>query len=65
LIEGRLTVDPKSGGPRTWVGQDGTARATYEVTAQTVKFLSAKTEGGAESGMEEEGETPPSEEIPF
>jgi single-strand DNA-binding protein len=66
LIEGRLTVDPKTGGPRTWVGQDGAARASYEVTAQTVKFLSAKTEGGGgEGAMEEEGETPPSEEIPF
>ncbi len=43
----------------------GTSAASHEVTAQTVKFLSAKTEGGAEGGMEEEGETPPSEEIPF
>lgn len=65
LIEGRLTVDPNTGGPRTWVGKDGTARASYEVTAQTVKFLSSKTEGGGEGGVEEELDAPPAEDIPF
>ena len=65
LIEGRLTVDAKTGGPRTWVGQDGTPRASYEVTAQTVKFLSQRTEGAAEGGPEEDLEIAPSEEIPF
>lgn len=65
LIEGRLTVDAKTGGPRVWTGQDGTPRASYEVNAQTVKFLSARTEGGAEGGVEEEGEQAPAEDIPF
>lgn len=65
LIEGRLTVDAKTGGPRVWTGQDGTPRASYEVNAQTVKFLSARTEGGAEGSVEEEGEQAPAEDIPF
>jgi single-strand DNA-binding protein len=65
LIEGRLTVDSKTGGPRVWTGQDGTPRASYEVTAQTVKFLSARTEGGAEGGGEEDMESAPAEDIPF
>jgi len=65
LIEGRLTVDAKTGGPRTWVGQDGTPRASYEVTAQTVKFLSQRTEGAGEGGPEEALDIAPSEEIPF
>lgn len=65
LIEGRLTVDPKSGGPRVWTGQDGQARASYEVTAQTVKFLSQRSEGAGEGGAEEELDIAPSEEIPF
>jgi single-strand DNA-binding protein len=65
LIEGRLTVDSKSGGPRVWVGQDGNPRASYEVTAQTVKFLSARTEGAGEGGPEEEAESAPAEDIPF
>jgi single-strand DNA-binding protein len=65
LIEGRLTVDAKSGGPRVWTGQDGQPRASYEVTAQTVKFLSARSEGGGEGGMEEDVDAGPAEEIPF
>jgi single-strand DNA-binding protein len=66
LIEGRLTVDSKTGGPRTWVGQDGQTRASYEVTANTVKFLSARTEGAGEAGgMEEEMDIAPNDEIPF
>ena len=65
LIEGRLTVDTKSGGPRAWVGQDGQPRASYEVTAQTVKFLSQKSEGAGEGGAEDDMEIAPSEEIPF
>ena len=66
LIEGRLTVDAKSGGPRVWTGQDGQPRASYEVTAQTVKFLSGRSEGGSgEGGMEEDVEAGPAEEIPF
>lgn len=65
LIEGRLTVDAKTGGPRTWVGQDGTPRASYEVTAQTVKFLSQRSESSGEGGADEDMEIAPSEEIPF
>ncbi len=66
LIEGRLTVDAKTGGPKTWVGQDGQTRASYEVTASTVKFLSARTEGAGEAGsMEEEMDIAPNDEIPF
>jgi single-strand DNA-binding protein len=48
LVEGRLTPDPGTGGPRVWTGQDGAPRASFEVTAQTVRFLS--TRGEAESG---------------
>lgn len=38
LIEGRLNPDD-DGNPRVWTGNDGTARASFEVTAETVKFL--------------------------
>jgi single-strand DNA-binding protein len=47
LVEGRLTGDPKSGGPRIWTGQDGQPRASFEVSAQTVRFLSTRIEGEA------------------
>lgn len=40
LIEGRLTVDPATGGPRVWTRQDGSAAASFEVTAEAVRFLS-------------------------
>ena len=46
LVEGRLRSDPETHGPRTYTKTDGTPGSKYEVTAQTVRFLSAKGEGG-------------------
>jgi single-strand DNA-binding protein len=66
LVEGRMTADPKTGNPRLWQGQDGQTRASYEVTAQTVKFLSGRGEtGGAPSGGMMESEPVDESEIPF
>ena len=39
FVEGRLTIDQETGGPRVWQSQDGSWRASYEVTALEVKFL--------------------------
>jgi single-strand DNA-binding protein len=51
LVEGRLTADTATGGPRIWNAQDGTPRASFEVSANTVRFLSSRTEGdGGGSG---------------
>ncbi|MFN3742488.1 MAG: single-stranded DNA-binding protein [Anaerolineales bacterium] len=64
LVEGRLTGDPRTGGPRIWNGQDGQPRASFEVTAQTVRFLSARGDEGEVAsvpGME----VPSDEDIPF
>ena len=44
LVEGRLTADAKTGGPRVWSGQDGQPRASFEVSAQTVRFLSSRSD---------------------
>jgi single-strand DNA-binding protein len=49
LVEGRLTADPATGGPRIWTGQDGSTRASFEVSASTVRFLSSRSET-AEAG---------------
>src|SRR5512136_908130 len=49
LVEGRLTADPKTGGPRVWNKQDGTPGSSFEVSAQTVRFLSSRTDS-AEPG---------------
>lgn len=60
LIEGRLQPDPDTGGPRTWTGNDGVIRASFEVTASTVKFLGGWLTIGSDSKEEEAAE-----EIPF
>jgi single-strand DNA-binding protein len=49
LIEGRLTPDAKTGGPRIWQGQNGPA-ASYEISANTVRFLSARGEESGSAG---------------
>ncbi len=68
LIEGRLNADPSTGSPRTFTRQDGSVGASFEVTANTVRFLSTRMED--ESGALP-GEYPPppqgveSDDIPF
>jgi single-strand DNA-binding protein len=47
LVEGRLTSDPASGGPRIWTRQDGTPAASFEISAGTVRFLSTRQEDEA------------------
>lgn len=64
LVEGRLTVDAATGGPRVWTRQDGTPSASYEVSATTVRFLSSRgddTSGAASTPEHAAGE----EDIPF
>ncbi len=53
LIEGRLNPDPSTGGPKIWTRQDGTAGASYEVTANTVRFIGGRGEG--EGGLQGSG----------
>ncbi|HTX78033.1 MAG TPA: single-stranded DNA-binding protein [Longilinea sp.] len=70
LIEGRLTPDISSGGPRVWTRQDGTPSASYEVSASTVRFLSPRGESGDQEPMGDDmaadsGGAPSSDEIPF
>ena len=40
MVEGRLKVDPETGGPRVFERSDGTTGASFEVTANSVTFLS-------------------------
>src|SRR3989304_5080893 len=66
LVEGRLNPDD-NGNPRIWNASDGTPRASFEVTAQTVQFLggpggdaaSAPTEEGSAMGLPGTGPPPP------
>jgi single-strand DNA-binding protein len=67
FVEGELRGEASDGSqnPRIWQGNDGEHRASYEVTARTVKFL-GKREG---NGGPPIGEPPPGGEdddlLPF
>ena len=47
LVEGRLVCDPETGGPRLYTRQDGSPATSFEVSANTVRFLSGR-EGESE-----------------
>jgi single-strand DNA-binding protein len=69
IVEGRLRPDPATGGPRTFTRQDGTVGASYEITAETFRFIGGRDDvGGFSSGdSQAEGDIPAQEEdeIPF
>jgi single-strand DNA-binding protein len=65
LIEGRLRPDPATGGPRTYTRQDGTPGASYEVIANTVRFLSSRGEAEGEMSLGESGGASGEDDIPF
>lgn len=50
LVEGRLTPDKATGGPRIWSRQDGTPASSFEITAERVVFLGGREGGGGISG---------------
>jgi len=70
LVEGHLTPDKKTGGPRMWQKQDGTWGASFEVFASNIKLMPSgqRAEGGPSVSDEEIAgapETVGDEEIPF
>jgi single-strand DNA-binding protein len=71
-VEGRLVVDPETGGPKIWTGNDGQARASFELNVESVMFLgSAPAEGGNATAAPAAAQAAPpapefgGEEIPF
>lgn len=66
LVEGRMRPD-ENGNPRTWTGQDGVVRASYEVTADTVRFLGRREEEAVVPPVPEAAAEEPAEPeaIPF
>jgi single-strand DNA-binding protein len=70
LVEGRLTPDKNTGGPRIWDKQDGTKAASFEVFAINVKFMPSGQRAEAGPPISDEDlagapETVGDEEIPF
>lgn len=61
FIEGRLTADPSTGGPRIWTKQDGTPQAGFELTIVTIKFLDSRPESGSGAPALDA----PEDDIPF
>jgi len=68
LVEGRLTADPATGGPRIWRRQDGSAAASFEISAGSVTFLSSRADEEADDHPDGEPALAgrfDEEEIPF
>jgi len=68
LVEGRINADKTTGGPRLWTKQDGTTGASFEITAESVRFLSSGQrdgEGGASGGQAVHDAPADEENIPF
>jgi single-strand DNA-binding protein len=69
LVEGRLTPDKNTGGPRIWQKQDGSSGSSFEVTAGTIRFLSSRGESDASGGSAvDAGDmavAPAEDDIPF
>lgn len=47
LIDGRLNVDPKTGGPIVWFDESNNPHANFEIIASSVKFLTPTNTLGA------------------
>jgi single-strand DNA-binding protein len=70
LVEGHLTPDKKTGGPRMWQKQDGTWGASFDVFASNIKLMPSgqRAEGGqpvSDEDLAGAPETAGDEEIPF
>ncbi|MDY0020846.1 MAG: single-stranded DNA-binding protein [Anaerolineae bacterium] len=68
MVEGVLTPDKATGGPRIWTGQDGAARASFEVKADRVVLLGSRADAGAPSedvAAEPAADYQADEDIPF
>jgi len=68
LVIGRLRPDPQTGGPRVYNRNDGSSGASFEVTAQSVRFLPGgrgDNSGSYEQDMGDAAGGAEDEEIPF
>ncbi|MFN2273941.1 MAG: single-stranded DNA-binding protein [Anaerolineales bacterium] len=65
LIEGRLVPD-ENGNPRIWNRQDGSPAASFEISAQTVRFLGGRDDSGYDASESSPSSAVESEDdIPF
>ncbi len=65
LVEGRLVPDQDSGGPRIWTRQDGSPAASFEISANTVRFLSSRGEIESDLAFGDAAGPVEEDDIPF
>ena len=58
FVEGEMAGEVRDGklNPRVWTGNDGVARASFDITARMLKFIGSRAEG---AGAPAVGEAPP------
>jgi len=58
FVEGEMAGVAENGSlnPRVWQGKDGASRASFEITARTLKFVGSRGEGAPAPAI---GEAPP------
>lgn len=61
LVTGRLQFDKETGGPRTWQDKNGNTKASFEITADDVTFIS---ESQAQESPKVDNDSQ-SDDIPF
>jgi len=61
FVEGRMGVDAATGGPKIFVDKAGKSGTSFEIIANTVKFLSANEVPAATTG----GNQSSTEDVPF
>jgi single-strand DNA-binding protein len=66
LVEGRISPDSHTGGPRLYTRQDGSVGASYEVVASRVQFLgSGNGNGNGANGQAGDTAAYEEDDIPF
>ncbi len=68
LVEGTLTPDASTGGPRLWTRQDGSVAASYEIRADTVRFMGGRAEADfsdSSDSYDDASQVQEEDEIPF
>ena len=67
LVEGRIKPDPNTGGPRLWTRQDGSVGSSFEMVADTVRFLGGNNGNGNGNGDSDyvAASAQEADEIPF
>jgi len=61
MVYGRMSPDRETGSPKIWTDSNGNPRASYEVTADRVVFLS----GGGDRTEEDPAPVVSDDDIPF